>query len=49
MFYLLLIDLSVIAVPGYVTPVVRSWGVKSELEKATASVNAILHMHMYVD
>jgi hypothetical protein len=44
----LLIDPSVIAVPGYFTPPVRNWGVKSELEKAAVSVDIISHMHMYV-
>jgi len=43
-----MMDFSVIAVPGYFTPPVRSWGVKSELEKAAASVESVSHMHMYI-
>lgn len=37
-----------IAVPGYFTPPVRNWVVKSELEKAAVSVDTISHMHMYI-
>jgi hypothetical protein len=46
--FVLLINSSVIAVPGYFTPPVRSWGVKSELEKAAASIDTISRMHMYI-
>lgn len=41
-------DFSVIAVPGYRTPPVGSWGVKTELEEATISVDSISQLHMYI-
>jgi hypothetical protein len=43
-----LMDSSVISVPGYHTPPVRSWGVKNELEKAAISVDSVSHLHMYI-
>lgn len=36
-----------IAVPGYCTPAVPSWGVEDELEKAAISVGSVSHVHMY--
>jgi hypothetical protein len=44
----MLIYNSVIAVPGYHTPPVRTWGMRSELEQAATSVNSISNLHMYI-
>jgi hypothetical protein len=44
----MLMDNSVIAVPGYCTPPVSTWGMSNELEQAAISVESVSGLHMYI-
>lgn len=41
------LSFSVVAVPGFGTPPVKNWGVRSELETAADAVDYMSHVHMY--
>lgn len=39
---------SVIAVPGYCTPAVSTWGMTNEFEQAATSIDSVSRLHMYI-